>query len=94
MPTGACGINCDVCTAYVAGKCPIGGCTEGSKAQEKLEQQKRVLGFTCPVLECATRRGISYCLRDCREFPCEVFYKSEMPYSKKFLDIFAHFKPR
>jgi len=49
MPTGACGINCDVCTAYVAGKCPIGGCTEGSKAQEKLEQQKRVLGFTCPV---------------------------------------------
>ena len=87
MPTAACGINCDVCRAYVEGKCPIGGCIEGSKASQKLEKQKATFGFTCPVLECALKKGVDFCLRDCGDFPCETFYKAGFPYSKEFLDV-------
>ncbi|MCX8175682.1 MAG: DUF3795 domain-containing protein [Candidatus Bathyarchaeota archaeon] len=87
MPTAACGINCDVCRAYIEGKCPTDGCVEGSKASQKLEKQKTVFGFVCPVLECASKKGLDFCLRDCEDFPCEIFYKANSPYSKEFLDV-------
>ncbi|RLI27247.1 MAG: hypothetical protein DRO52_00675 [Candidatus Hecatellales archaeon] len=87
MAVAACGIACEVCGALAKGKCPIGGCSKGSEASEKLERQKAVLGFNCPILECASKRGVDYCSRDCKDFPCKIYYEAGFPYSGKFLDI-------
>ncbi|RLI05418.1 hypothetical protein DRO26_02260 [Candidatus Bathyarchaeota archaeon] len=84
MLIGACGIACEVCRCYVENVCP--GCTSGKDAAQKLEKQKQTLGFTCPVLECAFKQKIDYCMKNCKEFPCKVFYEAEFPFSKKFLD--------
>ncbi len=84
---GACGLACEVCRALLTGKCPINGCTSGINAKEKLELQRRVLGFTCPILECAYLRSVDYCIKSCRDFPCKVMIESEFPYSKKFLNV-------
>jgi len=88
---GACGVACEICKAYLNKKCPIGGCTSGKEASEKLEIQRKVLGFTCPVLDCANKSGIDYCMKSCEKFPCEIYYKFEIPYSKRFLDIMKKF---
>jgi hypothetical protein len=87
MKVGACGIACEVCGYFVRGMCE--GCVAGNDegAANKLEMQKSKLGFTCPVLECAFKKKIGYCLKDCDKFPCETLYKG-FPYSKGFLDIF------
>ncbi|RLC72475.1 MAG: hypothetical protein DRI26_02870, partial [Chloroflexi bacterium] len=44
-------------------------------------------------LECAMKKGVDYCLR-CKEFPCELLYRSEIPYSKRLLDLIKDFKTR
>jgi hypothetical protein len=85
---GACGISCEVCRKNIDGTCIIGRCAPGSKALEKLAKQKETLGFTCPILECAFREKVEYCLRDCEKFPCEIYYEKEFPYSRSFLEIF------
>ena len=83
---GVCGIACEKCRRLLNKTCIIGGCSfEG--AEEKLKKQREVLGFTCPILECAFRAGVSYCMQDCKNFPCEIYYRFEFPYSKKFLDV-------
>ncbi|RLF13384.1 MAG: hypothetical protein DRJ97_08170 [Thermoprotei archaeon] len=86
MPA-ACGIACEVCGGLARGLCPMGGCAPGKQASSKLEVQRRALGFTCPILECAHERGVDHCSRDCPDFPCEIYYKSQIPYSPRFLDI-------
>ncbi|RLF09088.1 MAG: hypothetical protein DRJ98_08670 [Thermoprotei archaeon] len=86
MPS-ACGIACEVCGGRAKGTCPIGGCVPGTQAADKLEAQRKILGFTCPILECALKHGVDHCSRDCPDFPCEKYYQMEIPYSKKFLDI-------
>lgn len=83
----ACGIACEVCRCFIEGSCLIKGCTSGVQAEGKLKLQREVLGFVCPVLECAFKRGVSFCLRDCLNFPCFIFYREEVPYSRRFLDI-------
>jgi hypothetical protein len=83
MPTGACGINCDVCRLNVLGVCSSCGAGTSTEAQQKMAVQIRVLGAPCPILECAASRGIDYCLRDCEEFACELF--SAYPFSEGFL---------
>jgi hypothetical protein len=87
--TGACGINCDVCGMLKV----CGGCVSGTdpKAQERLDKVKQMLGMPCPVLECAMKNKVDYCLK-CPKFPCDLMYRAEMPYSKKLLDIFKKFK--
>jgi len=87
MP-GACGMACEVCVFKEA----CGGCMPGTdpKAAERLEHLKQELGMSCPMLECATKNKVDYCLR-CPQFPCDVAYQ-EIPYSKKVLDIFKKFK--
>ncbi|TRZ49799.1 MAG: DUF3795 domain-containing protein [Dehalococcoidia bacterium] len=86
MPA-ACGIACEVCGLLVKGVCPIGGCVAGTdeRAPEKLEKVKEVIGTPCPVLECAIKNKVDYCLK-CEGFPCEIHYH-EFPYGKKFLDV-------
>jgi len=87
---GACGIACEVCGF----KEVCGGCVAGTdpKALERLEKVKQALGMPCPVLECAIKNKVDYCLR-CDKFPCDVHYQ-EFPYSKKLLDIFKKFKEK
>ncbi len=53
MKIGACGIACEVCGYFTKGMCE--GCVAGNDegASKKLDIQKKKLGFSCPVLECA-----------------------------------------
>ena len=87
MKIGACGIACEVCGYFTKGMCE--GCVAGNgeDALERLDAQKKKLGFSCPVLECAFGSKVGYCLKDCEKFPCDVLYQG-IPYSKGFLDIF------
>ncbi len=90
MPA-ACGMACEVCE--LLNEC--GGCPAGTdpKVGERLEKLKELMGATCPALECAMKKGVDYCLR-CKEFPCELLYRSEIPYSKRLLDLIKDFKTR
>lgn len=85
MP-GACGIACEVCVLKEKGICP--GCAPGTdeKARAMVEWLKGV-GISCPVLECAIKSKVDYCLR-CESLPCDVLHQAEFPYSKKLLDMF------
>ena len=85
MPTGACGINCDVCRLNALGVCSTCGPGTSMEAQQKMAVQVRVLGAPCPILECAANRSVDHCLRDCEEFPCERF--SAYPYSEGFITM-------
>jgi len=85
LSTGACGINCDVCRLNVLGVCSTCGPGRSPEAQRKIAAQVRILGGPCPILECASIRGIDHCLRDCEEFPCERF--SAYPFSEGFVKM-------
>ena len=87
MPTGACGINCDVCKLNLMGVCSTCGPGKSVEAQQKLAAQKRILGAPCPLLECAAMNKLSYCLRDCNSFPCENFEQTQYPFSQGFLNM-------
>jgi len=87
MPTGACGINCDVCKLRLQGVCSScdHGCSD--QAKRKLEAQERIIGGTCSILSCAVMNQIAYCSRDCFEFPCENFSRGPHPFSQSYLDM-------
>lgn len=85
MPVGACGICCDVCLLRALGTCSTCGPGGSQEAKEKLLAQTRLLGGTCRILQCATQKGIGYCMYECFEFPCENF--RDYPYSQSFLDM-------
>lgn len=85
MATGACGINCDVCRLSLTGVCSTCGPGNSREGRRKAAAQVRILGAPCPILECASNRGIAYCLSDCGEFPCASFHA--YPYSEGFLKM-------
>lgn len=87
MPTGACGINCDVCKLRLLGTCSSCGSGKSEEARKKLEAQKRSFGGTCPILECACLNRLEYCIRDCPSFPCENFSSGPYPFGQDFLDM-------
>jgi hypothetical protein len=87
MPTGACGINCDVCKLRLLGLCSSCGPGKSEEARKKLAAQKRLLGDTCPILACAQMNRLDYCLRDCSAFPCDNFSLGPYPFSRGFLDM-------
>lgn len=76
MPTGACGINCDVCDLKVKGIC--GGCDAGTRRAGDT-------ATPCPVLQCAARKGVGHCMRDCGTFPCGIMQESAFPFSAAYL---------
>lgn len=85
--TGACGINCLVCGLFRQGKCsPCAAGTE-PQAQKKLAAQLGLLGSTCPILQCASDRGVSYCSADCDYYPCARFSAGPYPLSRAYLDM-------
>ena len=87
MPTGACGINCDVCKLRLMGICSSCGSGISAEAGRKLDAQRRIFGSTCTILECASMNRIEYCLRDCASFPCENFAAGPYPFSQGFIDM-------
>lgn len=88
MMVGACGIACELCKL----KDVCGGCVSGTdpRAEERAEGIERTMGAPCPILNCAIKSKVDYCLR-CEKFPCDLHYE-EFPYGKRFLDMFKHFK--
>ena len=87
MPTGACGIHCDVCKLNLLGSCSSCGPGNSSRAAQKLAAQKRLLGGTCAILACAHLSQIAYCLRDCAQFPCDNFAQGPYPFSQGYLQM-------
>ena len=87
MPTGACGINCDVCRLNLLGTCSSCGSGLSLEAERKLAAQQRLFGDTCPILSCAKMNRIEYCLRDCHQFPCDNFTRGPYPFSQGYLQM-------
>lgn len=87
MPTGACGINCDVCKLNLLEICSTCESGRSKRGREKLAAQLRIMGAPCPVLACAVEKGVAYCPKDCEEFPCDPFRRGPYPYSERFLDM-------
>ncbi len=89
MPTGACGINCDVCKLRLLGACSTCGSGRSIEGRRKLAAQERIFGATCVILECACMNALDYCMRDCNEFPCENHRIGPYPFSEGFLRMQA-----
>ena len=87
MPTGACGINCDVCGLNIRGICSSCGPGSSDAAAAKLAVQERILGAPCPILACARLNHIAFCLCDCRQFPCSNFSEGPYPFSQGFIQM-------
>ncbi len=87
MPTGACGINCDVCRLNLLTVCSTCGPGKSQEAQRKIAAQERILGSPCPILACALSRRVDYCPRDCDRFPCDHFETGPYPFSQSYLDM-------
>ncbi len=87
MPTGACGINCEVCKLNLLGTCSSCGPGTSVQAEQKLAAQQRLLGSTCAILACAQFNQVDYCLRDCSQFPCDNFSQGPYPYSSGYLQM-------
>jgi len=87
MPTGACGINCDVCKLRLLGTCSSCGSGKSPEAGRKLDAQKRIFGGNCMILACACMNHKAYCMRDCDLFPCENFTLGPYPFSGGFLNM-------
>ena len=89
MPTGACGINCDVCKLNLLGTCSSCGSGQSLEAAQKLAAQQRLFGSTCAILACAQMNQIEYCMRDCNQFPCDNFTQGPYPFSGGYLQMQA-----
>ena len=87
MPTGACGINCDVCRLNFLEICSTCESGRSQKGREKLAAQLRIMGAPCPILACALEKRIAYCPKDCEEFPCDSFRRGPYPYSEEYLNM-------
>jgi len=87
MPTGACGIDCDVCKLNLLGMCSSCGSGKSPEAVQKLAAQQRLFGSTCTILACAQMNRVEYCLRDCHQFPCDNFSQGPYPFSRGFLQM-------
>lgn len=87
MPTGACGINCDVCKLNLKGICSTCGPGVSDAGAAKAAAQTRILGGPCAILACARLNGIRYCPADCASFPCDNFKSGPYPFSEAFLSM-------
>ena len=87
MPTGACGINCDVCRLNLLGVCSTCGPGKSQEAQKKIAAQQRILSAPCPILACASDNRVDYCPRDCDQFPCDEFRAGPYPFSLAYLNM-------
>jgi hypothetical protein len=87
VPTGACGIDCDVCKLNLLGTCSSCGPGPSLEAGKKLAIQQKLFGSPCAILACARMNHIQYCLRDCNQFPCDNFSAGPYPFSRAYLQM-------
>lgn len=87
MPTGVCGIDCNVCKLNLLGTCSSCGPGTSPQAEKKFAAQQRLLGNPCAILACAKMNQIEYCMRDCHQFPCDNFRAGPYPFSQGFLNM-------
>jgi len=89
----ACGICCDVCALHAKLGCV---CSSGIEkaAKEKVKTQWGGKGVLCLVLDCAVKRGVAYCMRDCEEFPCQKYFEWCFPYSRDYLEMHMKRNPK
>ena len=87
MPTGACGINCDVCRLNLLGICSTCGSGRSQDGLKKVAVQEKILGQPCPVLACAIKNLFEYCPKDCDRFPCDEFRLGPYPFSQGYLNM-------
>ncbi|QTA93341.1 DUF3786 domain-containing protein [Desulfonema magnum] len=87
MPTGACGINCDVCKLKLLEVCSGCGSGKSLEARMKIEAQEKIFGASCAVLSCACMNNFEYCMRDCDSFPCDNFLMGLYPFGQGFLEM-------
>lgn len=82
----ACGICCDVCELNKTLGCV---CSSGTEqiAKKKVNTQWGGKGTLCLVLDCAVKRGVAFCMRDCEEFPCQKYFEWSFPYGKDYLKM-------
>jgi len=86
MRVGVWEICCDTCGLKTKGIyqcCVAGDSPEVVKKAEFL----RSINVLCPVFDCAVKKKIAFCSRDCEEFPCQIF-EGEYPYSKTYLGMY------
>lgn len=86
MQVGACGICCDACGLKAKNICQ--GCFPGNDpgVVKKIEFLKSI-NAVWPVLDCAVKKKIAFCSKDCSDFPCQIF-EGEYPYSKAYLGMY------
>ena len=60
---GPCGISCTICRFKINEQCQC-RIEQGPNKSDKARRSR------CPVLQCAITKDISFCARDCRDFPC------------------------
>jgi len=87
MPTGACGIQCDVCRLNTNGRCSSCGGGTSLEGRRKMAAQEKLLGAPCAILACAILNQVAHCMHDCDAFPCENFTTGPYPFSRGFLDM-------
>lgn len=85
-PTGACGISCWVCRAYLAEVCT---CSPGDspEAEVAMAVQEKRWGKPCAILACTVERKISFCGKDCEDYPCELHGSADSPASEPYLSM-------
>ena len=90
MPTGACGINCDVCKLNLLRACSSCGSGQSLEAGQKLAAQQRLFGSTCSILSCAQMNQIDYCMRDCLDLEFLYFRRRgwNPPYFMRVEEVF------
>jgi len=89
----ACGICCDVCELHEKLGCVCGSGVE-EIAQEKVRTRWGGKGVLCLVLDCAVKRGVAYCMRDCEKFPCDKHFEWCFPYGRDYLEMHISRRPK
>lgn len=64
-------------------------CSSGVEeiAKDKVRTRWGGKGTLCLVLDCAVKRDVAYCMRDCEEFSCEKYFEWLFPYGKAYLEM-------
>ncbi|MBN2653039.1 MAG: DUF3795 domain-containing protein [Spirochaetales bacterium] len=71
-----CGVNCNVCYAFLKKKKNCLGCKNGDDG--KPEHCR-----ACKIKECAISKGLEYCF-DCEEYPCTVLKRLNKSYLMRY----------
>ena len=72
MKAGPCGISCTVCRFNINKQCQC-------RIAEGIDSFCEAAHSLCPVMQCSTTNNITFCTRDCGEFPCLLLERT-IPY--------------